>query len=138
MIYPANNNRNTNVAEVSNETKLNSTEDIAAVSYPVETIETIDTEKVIYKVQVGAFTNPVDEKKFHGLGTISVDKNDEKVYSKYMVGIFYSYNAASEAKRIIAGTTDYSDAFIVSYKGESRVPVIKDCSRDENMAQIKK
>ncbi len=95
-------------------------------------------EREIYKVQIGAFKNPVDIRKFHGLSTLSVDSTDQKVYTKYMVGKYFSYNAACEAKRIIISTTHYEDAFIVAYKGVVRVPVDKTVNIPENMAIIKK
>ena len=46
-----------------------------------------------------------------------------KSFSKYMIGEYFSYKAASEAKRIIASSTKYRDAFIVAYKKDLRVPI---------------
>lgn len=78
-------------------------------------------EIIVYKVQIGAFTKKVNLNEFHGLSPLSEDKNDQKEYVKYMVGEYYSYKAACEAKRIIASNSKYNDAFIVAYKNNSRI-----------------
>ncbi len=78
-------------------------------------------ESIVYKVQIGAFTKKVDINEFHGLDPLSEDKKDQQEFAKYMVGQYYSYKAASEAKRIISSSTKYHDAFIVAYKNDKRV-----------------
>lgn len=97
-----------------------------------------DYERLIYKVQIGAFTNAVDIKKFHGLSTLSVDSTDQNVFTKYMVGQYFSYNAACEAKKIIINSTYFKDAFIVAYKNDNRVPVEETINISENMDFINK
>lgn len=83
-------------------------------------------EMIVYRVQIGAFTKKVDVNEFHGLYPLTEDKNDEKKYTKFMVGEYFSYKAASEAKRIIGNTTKYKDAFLVAYKDDLRVVVNKE------------
>ena len=78
-------------------------------------------ELIVYKVQIGAFTKKIDVNEFHGLTPLSEDKKDQQEFVKYMVGEYYSYKAASEAKRIISSSTKYQDAFIVAYKNDKRV-----------------
>lgn len=78
-------------------------------------------EIIVYKIQIGAFTKSANINEFYGLSPLSEDKNDQKEYVKYMVGEYYSYKAACEAKRIIASNSKYNDAFIVAYKNNSRI-----------------
>lgn len=80
-------------------------------------------EVIIYRVQIGAFTKKVDVTEFHGLYPLTKDNKDQKEYLKYMVGEYFSYKAASEAKRIIASTTKHKDSFVVAYKNGERVSI---------------
>ncbi len=77
--------------------------------------------KIIFKVQVGAFVNNVKKEEFHGLSPLSADENNG--FTKYMVGEYYSYKAACKSKEIIRNTTDYKDAFVVVYVNGKRIPV---------------
>lgn len=83
------------------------------------------SENVIYKIQIGAFLNPVDIKEFNGLSPLSTDKSDDKSLTKYMVGEYKSVMAAKEAHDIIVNTTPFEDAFIVSYCQNKRVEIVK-------------
>lgn len=80
-------------------------------------------EMIVYRVQIGAFRKKVDINDFHGLYPLTEDKKDQKEFIKFMVGKYFSYKAANEAKRIIVSTTKYQDAFIVAYKNDVRVDV---------------
>lgn len=80
-------------------------------------------ENLIYKIQIGAFLNTVSEDEFHGLTPLSVDDTNSDIYTKYMLGQYYSLRAANEARKIITNTTKHSDAFIVAYKNGVRVPI---------------
>lgn len=80
-------------------------------------------EMIVYRVQIGAFIKKVDVNEFHGLYPLTKDFTDQKKYTKFMVGEYFSYKAATEAKRIIAKTTKYKDAFLVAYKNDVRVTV---------------
>ncbi|MFH2141613.1 MAG: hypothetical protein ABIJ97_04265 [Bacteroidota bacterium] len=87
-----------------------------------------DTEilyDTIYKIQIGAFINPVDLNEFHGLSPLSVDKTDDKSLTKFMVGEYRSIKVTREALNIIINTTRYDDAFIVAYIQNERVAILK-------------
>jgi hypothetical protein len=88
-------------------------------------------EMIVYKVQVGAFAQTINVNEFHGLVPLTEDRIDQKKYTKYMVGEYFSYKAATEAKRIIVCTTRYSDAFVVAYKNGKRVVI------DEELLNLK-
>ena len=81
---------------------------------------------ILYRVQIGAFTKTINVKEFHGLYPLVEDKKDQKEFAKYMVGEYFSYKAASEARRIMINTTKYQDAFVVAYKNNVRVPIVND------------
>ena len=80
-------------------------------------------EMIVYKVQVGAFAQKINVNEFHGLVPLTEDNTDQKKYTKFMVGKYYSYKAATKAKNIITATTKYSDAFVVAYKNGKRVVI---------------
>lgn len=77
--------------------------------------------KIVFKVQVGAYRRAVNVKEFNGLYPLFEDKKDQEGFSKYMVGEYYSFKAANEARRIISKTTSYKDAFVVAYKNQKRI-----------------
>ena len=81
------------------------------------------TKNIVFKVQIGAFKNPVNPDQFHGLSPLSTDNSDKDYACKYMVGNYYSYKAADEAKNIIIGTSPYKDAFIVAYIDGERTDI---------------
>lgn len=89
---------------------------------PIIVPEVSRPANIIYKVQVGAFCNPVNESVFNGLNPVSKDDDDE-FFTKYMVGQYSSYKAACNAKEMIIFGTEYKDAFIVAYVDGKRVPL---------------
>jgi hypothetical protein len=110
---------------VSDNTLNNNANNILTSKENIENNSELNTsnELIIYRIQVGAFTKKVDLREFNGLNPLSEDKTDQKEFSKFMVGEYFSYKAANEAKRIIASKTKYQDAFIVAYKKDLRVPI---------------
>ncbi|MFH2143173.1 MAG: hypothetical protein ABIJ97_12170 [Bacteroidota bacterium] len=98
--------------------------DIINKSEENKVAEVEKSENIIYKIQVGAFLNPVNVNEFHGLSPISVDKTDDITFTKFMVGEYKSIKAAKEAHKIIVNTTRYDDAFIVAYNQNKRVAII--------------
>ncbi len=82
--------------------------------------------RVVFKVQVGAFRKTVNVKEFNGLYPLFEDKKDQAGFSKYMVGEYFSFKAANEARRIISITTPYKDAFVVAYKNQKRIVLNND------------
>ena len=65
---------------------------------------------LIYKVQVGAFRNPIPQDLFKGFAPISAEKVRDDI-TRYRVGYFTSYNVANTAKNQVRGL-GYRDAFV--------------------------
>ena len=103
-----------------------------------ETLKTVDCasqkETVVYKIQVGAFLNKIDESKFKGLYPISKDINNNRHLTKYVVGKYMTYQSALKSKSIIAKTSVFKDAFVVAYVNGQRISLKEaiDKSGDEN------
>ena len=74
---------------------------------------------LIYKVQVGAFRNPIPQDLFKGFAPISAEKVRDDI-TRYRVGYFTSYNVANTAKNQVRGL-GYRDAFVVALNNGNRV-----------------
>ena len=74
---------------------------------------------LIYKVQVGAFRNPIPQDLFKGFAPISAEKVRDDI-TRYRVGYFTSYNVANSAKNQVRGL-GYRDAFVVALNNGSRI-----------------
>ena len=74
---------------------------------------------LIYKVQVGAFRNPIPQDLFKGFAPISAEKVRDDI-TRYRVGYFTSYNVANTAKNQVRGL-GYRDAFVVALNNGNRI-----------------
>ena len=74
---------------------------------------------LIYKVQVGAFRNPIPQDLFKGFAPISAEKVRDDI-TRYRVGYFTSYNIANTAKNQVRGL-GYRDAFVVALNNGNRI-----------------
>ncbi len=77
---------------------------------------------IIFKVQIGAFKNPIPQNSFKGLSPIAAEKIKGSKFTRYLAGLFNTYEGARAALSEIK-TIGYSDAFIVAYKNGKRVPI---------------
>ncbi|MBN1597376.1 MAG: SPOR domain-containing protein [Bacteroidales bacterium] len=75
---------------------------------------------LIYRIQLGAYINPVPESTFKGLTPVTAEKSGGS--TKYHVGYFTS---VKEAKKALGKIKDYgfADAFIVSYFNNEKIPI---------------
>lgn len=80
------------------------------------------TQSLVFKIQIGAFVNKVDEKEFKGLSPLVVEQSLNG-YDKVMVGVFKSYKAALQTCEVIKKTGDYKDAFVVAYYQKQRISI---------------
>lgn len=78
-------------------------------------------EGLVYKVQVGAFRNDIDQSLYEGFSPIMGEKLNSGV-TRYTAGLFTSYSSAGLAKEIIQDK-GYSDAFIVAFIDGERVSI---------------
>ncbi len=76
---------------------------------------------LIYKVQVGAFRNPIPQNLFKGLNPISGERTASGL-TRYTAGLFKEYNGARDAQDKIH-QLGYRDAFVVAFLNGKRIPL---------------
>jgi hypothetical protein len=77
-------------------------------------------EGLVFKVQVGAFRNPIPQDVFKGFSPIVGEKVGD--LTKYTAGFFVSFTNADIAKNKIR-QLGYNDAFVVAYYNGKRISV---------------
>ena len=77
---------------------------------------------IVFKVQVGAFKRPIRQNSFNGLSPIAAEKITGSSYTRYLAGMFMSYEGVRTALSEIK-TMGYKDAFIVAYRNGKRIPL---------------
>jgi hypothetical protein len=76
-------------------------------------------EGLIYKVQVGAFRNPIPADHFGGFAPLYGERIREGI-TRYTAGLFLEFESADKAKKAIRAN-GYSDAFVVAYYNGKRI-----------------
>ena len=76
-------------------------------------------EGLMFKVQVGAFRNPIDQDLFGGFTPLMGERLSSGIV-RYTAGAFVAFNEADEAKRQIR-QLGYRDAFVVGYFNGKRI-----------------
>lgn len=76
---------------------------------------------IVYKVQIGAFRNPISAETFGKFAPLSGERLNNGI-TRYTAGLFTHYNSADEAKKVIR-EMGYSDAFIVAFENGERIPL---------------
>lgn len=79
------------------------------------------TSGLVYKVQVGAFRNPLPQDHFQKFAPISGEKLNNGI-TRYMVGYFTKFAPANEAKGKV-NNIGYADAFVVAYCNGERITI---------------
>lgn len=74
---------------------------------------------IVYKVQVGAFRNPIPQDHFNRFAPLAGERLDNGI-TRYTAGIFVEFTTADDAKRSIR-ELGYSDAFVVAYRDGKRI-----------------
>lgn len=88
---------------------------------------------IIYKVQVGAFRNPISQDLFKGFVPLMGEIVSSGI-TRYTAGIFLDFANADKAKKGIR-SLGYKDAFVVAYKDGKRINVseARETKNDENV-----
>lgn len=81
-------------------------------------------EGLVFKVQIGAFNNPVRPDAFKGLSPISGEKLEGSKFYRYFVGLFYSEAAAIIVRDYIR-PMGYPDAFVVAFYNGKRITLFE-------------
>lgn len=76
---------------------------------------------IIFKVQIGAFRNPIPQDLFKGFDPINGETSASGV-TRYTAGYFKNIEAANSAKREINGI-GYKDAFVVAFCNGKRISI---------------
>jgi hypothetical protein len=109
--------------EVSNKgvfSKVNPTESVYSRDNPIP-IDVALPNGIIYKVQVGAFRNPISQDLFKGFAPLMGEKVGNGI-TRYTAGLFLEFNSADQAKADIRAL-GYSDAFVVAFRDGKRVNI---------------
>ncbi|MCB9363254.1 MAG: hypothetical protein H6587_01675 [Flavobacteriales bacterium] len=89
-------------------------------SKPIPGVEKLP-EGLVFKVQIGAFRNPIPQDHFKGFAPIMVEDAGNGI-KRYTAGFFKSINMAVEAKNSIR-TIGYEDAFVVAFFNGKRISI---------------
>ncbi|MBE9512029.1 MAG: hypothetical protein IMY71_14265 [Bacteroidetes bacterium] len=76
--------------------------------------------KLVYKIQIAAFSKPVQPNYFKGLVPITTEKVINTNITRYFAGLFKTYEIAQSALNDVRNR-GFSDAYIVAYFEGSRV-----------------
>lgn len=74
---------------------------------------------VIFKVQVGAYRNPIPQDLFKGFAPMTAEKLDNGI-TRYSAGLFRDFGNANKAKAEIR-KMGYTDAFVVAFVDGKRI-----------------
>ncbi|MBI2279501.1 MAG: PD40 domain-containing protein [Bacteroidetes bacterium] len=78
-------------------------------------------EGLVFKVQIGAFRNPIPQDHFRGFAPIMAEDAGNGI-TRYTAGLFKTFNMANEAKNAIR-TIGYPDAFVVAFFNGKRINI---------------
>lgn len=78
--------------------------------------------KVVFRIQLGAFSRPLSDEIFSGLPQMFGYTSSEDGLTRYYTGVYDSYAEAAK-HRVDMIEQGFEDAFIVSLKGGERVPL---------------
>lgn len=121
---PANNNAGNNNNAGANVVKLkvNGVEvkktNAYSVTKPIPIDEKIQ-DGLVFKVQIGAFKNPIPNEQFKGLSPV-IGQTTPNGYIRYMAGNFEQYDGANAVKNDLH-RLGYNDAFVVAYYNGQRI-----------------
>jgi hypothetical protein len=76
-------------------------------------------EGLVFKVQIGAFKNPIPQNSFKGMNPLTAERTQSGMI-RYTAGLFKDLDPAKVAKGKVQGL-GYTDAFIVSFYNGKRI-----------------
>lgn len=116
------NNNSTTVGLAPNE-KFERTKTAAySAAKPIPVNEKLP-EGVVYKVQIGAFRNPIQPEVFKGMSPITAETTPQGL-TRYTAGLFTKFTTADKVKEEIR-SLGYKDAFVVAFLNGKRIPIIQ-------------
>ncbi|MEO5644216.1 MAG: SPOR domain-containing protein [Bacteroidia bacterium] len=82
-----------------------------------------NTDQLVFRVQLGAFSRPISKGTFSDVPDLTVVKTEDGLY-KYLSGSYATFEQAANAKAQLL-VKGYGGAFIAAYKNGKRVPLEK-------------
>jgi len=76
---------------------------------------------LIFKVQIGAFKNPIPQNLFKGIKPITSESTPQG-FKRYTAGLFRKFETANNAKKKVNGL-GYHDAFVVAFFNGKRISI---------------
>lgn len=95
---------------------------VYSVAKPIPVNEKLP-EGLIFKVQIGAFRNPIPQDLFKGMTPITGETTPQG-FTRYTAGIFVKYATADKVKDEIR-SMGYKDAFVVAFLNGKRISTIE-------------
>jgi hypothetical protein len=92
-----------------------------SASKPIPIDEVSLPEGVVFKVQIGAFRNPIPQDLFKGFAPVNGERTASGI-TRYTAGIFTRFRSADQAKQEIRNL-GYNDAFVVAFRNGKRIPI---------------
>lgn len=99
-----------------------STQPVYTIQNPIPIVNKLPGG-LVFKVQVGAFRNPIPPETFKGFAPITGEKTGSGL-TRYTAGYFKDFAPADNAKGQIRNL-GYSDAFVVAYLNGERVSIAR-------------
>jgi len=90
---------------------------------------------VIYKIQLGAFSKPLEISSFKGMNPVSIDRPSGAKVSKYFIGRFRKF-AETEKSLTVVRSKGFKDAFIVAWLDGKSIPVSRAQSMEGKSSQL--
>jgi hypothetical protein len=78
-------------------------------------------EGLVFKVQIGAFKNPIPQDLFGGIKPITAETTT-RGFMRYTAGLFAKFNLANKAKNQVVDI-GYRDAFVVAFFNGKRISI---------------
>jgi len=107
-----------------------------SVQNPIPIDQTMP-DGIVYRIQLGAFSKPVDPVMFHGLKPIVGEQVPASGLIRYYAGTFYSIVSAEKALQKVK-ETGINEAFIVSFFNGKRISLIRARELEQMIANGKK
>jgi hypothetical protein len=96
------------------------TQPVYSASRPIPVNEALP-EGLIYKVQIGAFRNPISPEQFKGMSPLTAETTSQG-FTRYTAGLFTKFSTADQVKNEIR-ELGYKDAFVVVFLNGKRISV---------------
>jgi len=111
-----------NNTSTTNEVFVKTTAPVYSASKPIPVNEKLP-EGLIFKVQIGAFRNPIPQDLFTGMSPITGETTPQG-FTRYTAGLFTTFTTADKVKQEIRDL-GYKDAFVVAFLNGKRIPMVE-------------